>query len=79
MKNENSPNLEATLSRLTEIVTQMERGSIDLDQALRLFEEGASKVREANQLIRKAELKVEQVIESVTGELQVESVETTRD
>src|SRR5690606_40222137 len=52
--------LEARLSRLETIVSALEREDLELDEALALFEEGIGHLREAQALIRTAELRIEQ-------------------
>lgn len=61
------PGLEARLSRLEEIVAALEREDIDLDEALKLFEEGVAQLRAAQQVLNTAELRIERLIESAAG------------
>lgn len=71
-KSETQPQgLEAQLARLEEIVSSLEGEELELEAALRLFEEGVGRLRQAQEAIRSAELRIERVIES-GGELQVE-------
>ena len=49
---------EQAMSRLEEIVGLLERGDCDLDQALKLFEEGAKLTGQCGELLDKAEQKV---------------------
>jgi exodeoxyribonuclease VII small subunit len=55
--------LERTLTRLEAIVSGLEREDLELDDALRLFEEGVQRLREAQQILAAAELKVERLVE----------------
>ncbi|MFS8636611.1 MAG: exodeoxyribonuclease VII small subunit [Gemmatimonadota bacterium] len=55
--------LEARLSRLETIVSALEREDLELDEALALFEEGIGHLREAQALIRTAELRIEQLLD----------------
>mgnify|MGYP001373089515 CR=1 FL=1 len=63
--------LEARLARLETIVSALEREDLELDEALALFEEGIGHLREAQALIRTAELRIEHLlddgIEAVAG------------
>jgi exodeoxyribonuclease VII small subunit len=70
MKSE-AQSLERTLHRLEAIVTGLEREDLDLEEALRLFEEGVQRLREAQQILSVAELKVERLVEE-SGEPQLE-------
>lgn len=54
--------LDARLRRIEEIVAAMDSDSLDLDEALALFEEGVGHLRSAERFLRKAELKVEELI-----------------
>ncbi|GMR14196.1 MAG: hypothetical protein BMS9Abin29_2436 [Gemmatimonadota bacterium] len=54
--------LEGRLGRLEEIVRTLEIDEPDLERALALFEEGVGHVRHAEQLLAKAELRVEELL-----------------
>ena len=54
--------LEVRLGRLEEIVRMLEVEEPDLEQALALFEEGVGHVRHAEELLAKAELRVEELL-----------------
>lgn len=54
--------LEARLRRLEEIVGTLESEDLDLDKALRLFEEGINHVKEAETTLAAAELRVEELL-----------------
>jgi exodeoxyribonuclease VII small subunit len=55
--------LEQALSRLDSIVASLEREDLELDDALRLFEEGISHIRNAQQIIAATELRIERLVE----------------
>ena len=55
---EQSMTFEASLKRLDEIVSRMERGDVPLEEALSLFEEGTSLVKSCTKLLDEAELKI---------------------
>ena len=59
---------EQAMSRLEEIVTRLERGECDLDESLRLFEEGAKLARNCSEILDRAEQKVTLLLNSQTGE-----------
>ena len=77
MKSE-AQSLERTLHRLEAIVTGLEREDLDLEEALRLFEEGVQRLREAQQILSVAELKVERLVEE-SGEPQLEPMPPGRE
>ena len=52
------PSFEEALGRLEEIVGLLERGECGLDQSLKLFEEGANLAGQCEELLDKAEQKV---------------------
>lgn len=51
-------NFEASMTRLEEIVSLLERGDAPLEQAMTLFEEGAGLLRECTRQLDEAEQKV---------------------
>lgn len=69
--NEPRPTLEASLGRLEAIVNALEREELELEVALRLFEEGISHLRSAQGILKVAELRIERLIEE-RGEAFVE-------
>ena len=66
MKQE-SQTFEQALTRLEQIVRQMERGDVPLEQALALFEEGTGLVSSCTKLLDEAELKVVQLTKGADG------------
>lgn len=65
--NSESQTFEQSLRRLEEIVKQMERGDVPLEQALSLFEEGTGLVGSCTKLLDEAELKVVQLTKGADG------------
>jgi exodeoxyribonuclease VII small subunit len=53
---------EAAIKRLTEIVQQLERGELPLEESLRLFEEGVKLSRISQTRLDAAEKRVEQLL-----------------
>lgn len=53
---------EKKLSRLEEIVVQMEKGELALEESLKLFEEGVKLSRECHQKLNDAEAKVKLLV-----------------
>lgn len=59
--------LDQRLERLEEIVDSLERPDLELEDAMRLFEEGVSHLRVARELLRTTELRVERLLEDGAG------------
>ncbi len=55
--------LEQRLSRLDEIVAALEADDLELDQALKMFEEGIAHVRGAEKALTETELRVEELLD----------------
>lgn len=56
------PTLEDRLRRLDGIVAELEGGEVELEKGLSLFEEGVRHIREAESLLARAELRVEELV-----------------
>ena len=54
--------LETRLKRLEQIVASLEAEDLELERALTLFEEGVGHVREAERILARTELKVEELL-----------------
>jgi len=65
----------AELAQLEEIVRRLEGEDLDLDEALRLFEDGVQRLRRAQQQLARAEVRVRQVLEARGGALRVEPLD----
>lgn len=59
---------EQAMGRLEEIVTRLEKGECDLDESLKLFEEGARLAHSCNDMLDQAEQKVMLLLSEQTGE-----------
>jgi len=57
------PEFSKQLERLEAIVRRLEAEDLDLDEALKLFEEGIERLRAAREQLTQAELKVKKVLE----------------
>ena len=62
--NADALSLEARLKRLDEILAKLESSDVALEDALKLFEEGVTHVREAEKVLSAAELRVEELLDS---------------
>jgi exodeoxyribonuclease VII small subunit len=54
--------LEGRLRRLEEIVSALEADEVELERALELFEEGVGHVRQAEGILARTELRVEELL-----------------
>lgn len=68
------PKFEECLQRLEEVVNQLERGDVPLEQALKLFEEGVQLSGSCRKELEEAEGKVEILLKQ-NGKLQAEPFE----
>ena len=64
-----SQSFEQSITRLDEIVRQLEQGNVPLEDALKLFQEGTALVDTCGKLLDKAEQKVAVMQENMQGEL----------
>ena len=62
---------ESNLKRLEEIVAQLEAERLDLNTALRLFEEGIELLRLASEELGETETRVKELIERADGVLEL--------
>lgn len=54
-------NIEEKFNRLNEIVSKIEDKDIDLDESLKLYEEGKKLIEELSKILNDAELKINKV------------------
>jgi exodeoxyribonuclease VII small subunit len=62
---------EQSLTRLEEIVRVLERSDLDLEEALRLFEEGIGHLRTAGAALKTVDARVQQLVEAADGSFSV--------
>ncbi len=67
-------NLEQRIARLEQIVAGLEREDLELDEALKLFEEGITHLRDVRGLLHAAELRVERLLQDADGTLSTEAL-----
>jgi len=70
---------EAALARLAEIVQELEKGDIPLEQSLKLFEEGIKLSRICNKRLEEAERKVEVLMKDKDGKISAQPFEEGED
>jgi exodeoxyribonuclease VII small subunit len=68
------PSFASQLERLEEILRRLEAEDLDLDEALRLFEEGVELLRGARERLGGAEAKVRRVLSDQAGKLKLEDL-----
>ncbi len=63
------------LERLEAIVRNLEDSEVDLDEALKLFQEGVKRLKNARKLLQDTELTVKKVIDAADGSLPDDDVD----
>jgi exodeoxyribonuclease VII small subunit len=66
---------EAALARLEEIVQELEKGDLPLEQSLKFFEEGIKLSRICNKRLEDAERRVEILLKDKDGAMKAEPFE----
>jgi exodeoxyribonuclease VII small subunit len=66
---------ETALARLDEIVQELEKGELPLEQSLKLFEEGVKLARICSTRLEEAERKVEILLKDKAGNITVQPFE----
>lgn len=65
---------EDAMKKLEEIVEDLEKGELTLEESLEKFEEGLSLGKKCKEILDKAEMRAKKVIESDEGELEEKDV-----
>ena len=63
---------EKAMDRLEQIVDELEKGELDIDKSLKIFEEGIKMSRVCSKKLNEAEKKIEKLTRNQTGELVAE-------
>ncbi len=63
---------EKAMGRLEKIVEELEKGELDIDKSLKIFEEGIKMSRVCSKKLNEAEKKIEKLTRNQTGELVAE-------
>ena len=71
-------NFEEAMKRLEEIAQELEKGDLDLDQAVKKFEEGMALSKKCNEILQEAEKRITILIQE-DGELKEENFVPTQD
>ena len=68
---ETQSSFEQNVARLERIIAELESDGLDLDESLRLFEEGVQRLREAAGELTRADERVKKLVEQTDGALDV--------
>lgn len=63
-----APRFEEAFSRLEQVIEEMERGELPLEDLLARFEEGVKLVRTCRQFLKQAQTRIEQFVEIKDGQ-----------
>ncbi len=63
-KQENNKDFETSLKKLEKIVSDLENGDLPLEESIKTFEEGVKLTKHCQNLLSKAELKIQKLVES---------------
>ena len=75
-KKQSTPTFEESLHRLEEIVDQLDRGDVPLDEALRLYEEGMSLAKVCAEKLSQTELTLKRLGKDMEGHLKLFDTES---
>lgn len=67
--NQNNQTFEASMQRLEQIVRAMEKGDVELEESLRLFQEGTDLIRKCDKLLEDAQLQIKKIMTQPDGSL----------
>jgi len=65
--NENQPTFEELSQQLDEVLVLLERGDLPLEEALAAYERGVGLVRQCNDLLDRAEIRISELSTSVAS------------
>lgn len=71
-KSPDKMSFEEALAELEGIVKQLERGEVELEQSISIYERGAALKAHCEAKLKAAELKVEQIVQGAGGEARTE-------
>ena len=65
--NPSNETFEASMLRLEQIVRAMEKGDVELEESLRMFQEGTELIGRCGKLLDEAELQVKKIMTAPAG------------
>ena len=71
-KHENK-DFETSLKKLEKIVSDLENGELPLEESIKTFEEGVKLTKHCQNLLSKAEIKIQKLVESKDGSIDLEA------
>ena len=74
-KQENNKDFETSLKKLEQIVSDLENADLPLEESIKTFEEGVKLTKHWQNLLSKAELKIQKLVESKDGSIDLEAFE----
>ena len=72
-KHENNKDFETSLKKLEKIVSDLENGELPLEESIKSFEEGVKLTKHCQNLLSKAEIKIQKLVESKDGSIDLEA------
>ncbi|MFL2762221.1 MAG: exodeoxyribonuclease VII small subunit [Gammaproteobacteria bacterium] len=72
-KHENNKDFETSLKKLEKIVSDLENGELPLEESIKTFEEGVKLTKHCQNLLSKAEIKIQKLVESKDGSIDLEA------
>ena len=72
-KEENNKDFETSLKKLEKIVSDLENGELPLEESIKTFEEGVKLTKHCQNLLSKAEIKIQKLVESKDGSIDLEA------
>lgn len=64
MESKKTENFEESIKKLEEIVTELEKGELNLDESVEKFEEGMKISKECNNILQNAEKRISILLEN---------------
>ena len=65
--NSNNQTFEQSMVRLEQIVRAIEKGDVELEESLKMFQEGTELIRRCGKLLDEAELQVKKIMTAPDG------------
>ena len=72
-KHENNKDFETSFKKLEKIVSDLENGELPLEESIKTFEEGVKLTKHCQNLLSKAEIKIQKLVESKDGSIDLEA------
>ena len=70
---DSNKDFETSLKKLEKIVSDLENGDLPLEESIKTFEEGVKLTKHCQNLLSKAELKIQKLVESKDGSVDLET------